>query len=96
MPYSAIITDAQKEHSLPDNKDYMDVRFNILQDGEVVAERRLAFPMGTDQETICAELKAYCTMFENDHALAAGAAKRSEDEAASEGVLSGLKGQEIQ
>jgi len=95
MPYTAKITDAKKEFSLPDNASYMDVRFDIMLDGEVVAERRLAFPMGTTEEAITNEVKAYCQMFENDHALAEEAAKRSEAEAESEGVLSSLKGQEL-
>jgi hypothetical protein len=95
MPYTAKITDATKEHSLPDNKDYMDVRFDIMLDGEAVAERRLGFPLGTTEEAILAELKAYCLMFENDHALAAEAAKRSEETAEAESVLSGLKGKEV-
>lgn len=95
MPYTAKITDAKKEFSLPDNASYLDVRFNILLDGEVVAERRLAFPLGTTKEAILAEVKAYCGMFENDHALAAEAQKRSEAEAEAEGVLEGLKGEEL-
>jgi hypothetical protein len=94
--YSAVIVDARKEFSLPDNASYLDVWFNILLDGEVVAEnRRLAFPLGTTEEEILAEIKKNCQMFENDHALAAEAAKRSEAEAEAENVLSGLKGQEI-
>ena len=95
MPYTAKITDAKKEFSLPDNASYLDVRFDILQDGEVVAERRLGFPMGTTEEAITAEVKAYCQMYENDHALAAEAAKRSEAEAEAEGVLAKLKGLEV-
>ena len=95
MPYTAKITDAKKEFSLPDNASYLDVRFDILQDGEVVAERRLGFPMGTTEEAITAEVKAYCQMYENDHALAAEAAKRSEAEAEAESVLANLKGLEV-
>lgn len=95
MPYTAKITDAKKEFSLPDNASYLDVRFDILLDGEVVAERRLAFPMGTTEEAITAEVKAYCQMFEQDHALAAEAAKRSEAEAEAESVLAKLKGLEV-
>jgi hypothetical protein len=95
MPYTAKIKDAKKEFSLPDNSSYLDIWFDILLDGEVVAERRLAFPIGTTEEAILAEIKAYCQMFENDHALAAGAAKRSEEEAEAEGVLSSLKDQEV-
>ncbi len=94
--YSAVIVDARKEFSLPDNASYLDVWFNIMVDGSVVAkDRRLAFPLGTTEEAILAEVKAYCQMFKNDHALAAEVAKRSEAEAEAESVLSGLKGQEI-
>lgn len=92
---TAKIVDAKKEFSLPDNSDYMDVRFDIMLDGEVVAERRLAFPMGTTEEAITAEVKAYCQMFKNDHALAAEAVKRSETEAEAENVFAGLKGKEV-
>ena len=95
MPYTAKIKDAKKEFSLPDNASYLDIWFDICLDGEVVAERRLAFPLGTTEQAIIAEVKAYCQMFEQDHALAAEAAKRSEAEAEAESVLSGLKGQEV-
>ncbi len=95
MSYTAKIKDAKKEFSLPDNASYLDIWFDILLDGEFVAERRLAFPLGTTQEAITAEVKAYCQMYENDHALAAEAAKRSEQEAEADSVLSGLKGQEV-
>ena len=94
--YTAKITDAKKEFSLPDNAFYMDVRFDILLDGlEFVAERRLAFPLGTTEEAITAEVKNYCQMFEDDHASAAKAALRSEAEAEADGVLSNLTGKEI-
>ena len=93
--YTAKITDATKEFSLPENKSYLDIRFDILLDGQVVAERRLGFPLGTDQDAILAELKKYCVMYENDHALAAEAAERSEKEAEGDKVLAGLKGVEV-
>ena len=93
--YSAVIVDAKKEFSLPDNSSYMDVKFNILLNGEVVAERRLAFPMGTTEEAITAEVKKYCGMYESDHALAEEAAKRSEKEAEADAVLQGLKNKEV-
>lgn len=93
--YSAKITDAKVMDYLADNTKVLDVSFDVLLDGEVVAERRLAFPLGTTEEAITAEVKAYCQMFENDHALAAEAAKRSEAEADAEVVLANLKGQEL-
>lgn len=95
MPYSAIIKDAKKEFSLSDNASYMDIWFDILLDGSAVAERRLAFPMGTTEDAILLEVKAYCQMFENDQALAAEAAKRSEQEAEAEGVLADVKGKTV-
>ena len=93
--YTANIKDARKEFSLPDNASYLDIWFDIILDGKIVAERRLAFPMGTSEEAIKLEVKSYCRMFENDHVLAAECAKRAEIEAKSEGILSNLKGQVI-
>jgi len=93
--YTAKITDAKVELSLPDNEKYLDVRFDILLNDKVVAERRLAFPLGTTEEAITAEVKKYCQMFENDHKLAAEAAERQAKEAEAESVLSNIKGQEV-
>ena len=93
--YTAKITEAKKEFSLSDNASYLDVWFDISLDGKVVADRRLAFPMGTTEEVILAEVKKYCQMFENDHALATQVAEKSEAEAEAESVLSSLKGQEV-
>lgn len=95
MSYKAKITKAQKGFSLPDNTSYLDVWFNILLDKKVVAERRLAFPIGTTEEAITAEVKAYCKMFEDDYALAEKVAKRSEEEAIADSVLENLKGKEV-
>jgi len=92
MLYTAQIKDAKKEFSLPDNASYLDIWFDILLDGEIVAERRLAFPMGTTKDAITAEVQAYCRMYENDHALAAEAQKRAVDDAEAEKVLDELKG----
>lgn len=92
MDYTAKIKDARKEFSLPDNDSYLDIWFDIFLNGEIVAERRLAFPMGTTKEAIFAEVKSYCRMYENDHALAEEAAKRAEKEAEAEEVLNELKG----
>ena len=95
MPYTAKITGAKKEFSLSDNASYLDIRFDICLEGEAVAERRLAFPLGTTEEAILAELKAYCRMFENDHLLAEQSAKTAEAEAKAEEVLGNLKGREV-
>ena len=93
--YTAKITGASREHSLPDNVDYIDVRFDILLDGKVVAERRLAFPLGTTEEAITEQVKKYCQMFEEDNTRAAEVKARSEAEAEADSVLKNLKGKEI-
>jgi len=95
MIYSAKITEAKKEFSLPDNKSYLDIRFDILREGKVIAERRLAFPLGTTDKEIFAELKKYCGMYQNDHKLAAEAGKRMKEEAEAEETLKGLTGVEV-
>ena len=95
MIYTAKIKDAKKDFSLANNDPFLDIWFDILCDGEIVAERRLGFPIETTQEAITAEVKAYCIMYENDYAGAAKAAERSEAEAEAEKTLSALKGIEI-
>lgn len=95
MPYSAKITNVKREFSLPDNAAYLDVSFDVLLDGDKVAERRHGFPLDTPAEAIEAEVKQYCVMFENDHALAAEAAERSKAEAAAEEVANSLIGKEV-
>lgn len=95
MPYTAKIREVNKEFSLPDNCSLLSVLFDILLDGEVVAERRLGFPVGTPEEEITAEVKKYCVMFENDHKLAAEAAERSEAEVAADEVAKSLTGREL-
>jgi hypothetical protein len=93
--YTAKITDAKTMDILSDNTKVLDVSFDIMLDGKKITDRRLAFPLGTTEEAILLEVKSYCTMFENDHALAEEVSKRSEMEAEAEGVLSSLKGQEV-
>lgn len=95
MSYTAKIKDAKKMDYLVDNSTVLDVWFDILLDGEVVAERRLAFPLGTAEEAVIAEVKAYCQMFENDHALAAGAKAKAEAEAVADETINNLKGVEV-
>jgi hypothetical protein len=95
MPYTATITDVKREFSLPDNAPYLDVWFNVLLDGEVVANRRFAFPLDTKEEVITDSVKQYCVMFERDHFLAAEADKRSESEVAANEIISKLKGQTL-
>jgi len=71
MLYSTKITGAEKGSVIKDGSLYLDVSFNILKDGEVVTERRLAFPMETTKAEVLAELEKYCVMFETDHASVA-------------------------
>ena len=95
MAYTAKIKDAKKGVMPTTGDPYMDIWFDISLDGEIVAERRLPFPMGTPVDAITDEIKKYLQMFENDHALAADAAQRSEAEAVSEEIFSALKDKEI-
>jgi hypothetical protein len=93
--FTAKIKSAKKEMSLVDNVSYLDIHIDILKDGEFVCERAFAFPLGTTEEAIKAEVAKYLVMFENDHKLAADAGARAEAEAEAEGVLNNLKDVEI-
>ncbi len=93
--YTAKITEAKIMDILADNSKVIDVSFDIMLEKKKIADRRLAFPLGTTDEEILQEVKSYCQMFENDIKSAEEAAKRSELEAEAEEVLSGLKGQVV-
>jgi len=90
--YTAIVTKAKKEFSLSDSSYYMDIWFDILIDEKKVADRRLAFPVGTTEEAILKELKSYCRMYKNDHKTAKEAEKRSKENMEADKVLNNLKG----
>jgi len=95
MLYTAKIKEVNKEFSLPDNCSLLSVCFDILLDGDVVAERRLGFPIDTSEEQITDEVKKYCVMYAQDHELAADAAERSEAEAGASEVIKNLVGKEL-
>jgi hypothetical protein len=93
--YTAKITDAKEEFIISDNAKVMDITFDILKDGKVVAERRLNFPLGTAEEDITQQIKDYLKMYEGDYAGAEKAAKAAEVKEASDKVLNSLKGREL-
>jgi hypothetical protein len=87
---TAKIKDVKKDVCIADNTPFLDVHFELLDDGEVVAERRHGFSLDTPEEAIADELGRYCTMWENDHKLAADAEKRAEAEKEADKVIEGL------
>lgn len=95
MGYTAKITEAREEFFLSENKPFMDIHFDILLDGKVVAERRLAYPIGTPASAIEADISAYCKMYEKDYELAAKAEANAKIKEESDKILNSLKGKEI-
>jgi len=95
MGYTAKITEAREEFFLAENKPFMDIHFDILQDGQKVAERRLAYPIGTPASAIETDVSNYCKMYEKDHELAAKAEANAKVKAESDKILDSLLGKEI-
>jgi hypothetical protein len=92
MGYTAKITDAREEFFLAQNASFMDIWFDILKDGVVVAKRRLAYPLGTAKEVIEKDVQNYPKMFEQDILTSEKAAKEAEAKLASVKILEELKG----
>lgn len=93
--YSARITEIKKDVVLSDGSQFIDVRFDILLDGEVIADRHLAFPIDATQEEIKAGVTANYRMYEADHiSVAKAEAQKAEDEATEE-LMAELTGQEL-
>jgi hypothetical protein len=92
MPqYTSKITDAKTEFFLAQNAEFMDIWFDILCDGVVVAKRRFSYPMGTPEEKIRADVANYPIMFENDIKTAAVAEANAKAKAEGQKVLEALK-----
>jgi hypothetical protein len=92
MLYTSKITDAKEEFSLADNAPFMDIWFDILCDGVVVAKRRFAYPMGTSEEKIRADVANYPVMYGNDIKTSEVAAANAKAKEEGQKVLSALKG----
>lgn len=95
MSYTAKIRAVNQEFSLADNAPLLSVHFDVLLDGEPVAERKLGFPIDATEDVITAEVKQYCVMYENDHELAKGAEERRKAESEAQVVADSLKGKEV-
>ena len=93
--YSAKIKKAEKGFSLSDNNSFLDVWVDIMLNGEIVAERRFAFPTEIKEEEILSQIKSYCKMFGDDKEISDKASERSKVEAEADKILSGLEGKEI-
>lgn len=93
--YSAKITEIKKDRVIADGSEFIDIRFDILLDGEVVADRHLAFPIGATQEEIRAGVTANYKMFEADHASVAKAEAQKVADEATEELVAELTGQEL-
>jgi len=94
MTYKTKITGVKKDFSLADNKPFLDVSFNILDEkGKIVGDRRLAFEYPGEGKAKEAEkeieetVARYAIMFTEDNKLAAEAEERSQAEKAADEVI---------
>lgn len=65
----ARITSVTKETLVEDGSQFLDVTFDILENGEVIATRKLGFPLGTPEDEIAEEVKRTAQGYKADIAL---------------------------
>ena len=93
--YGARITEIKKDRVLADGSEFIDISFDILLDGEVIADRHLAFDIDATQEEVKAGVTANYKMFEADCASVAEAEARKVQDEATEELVAELTGQEL-
>lgn len=93
--YTANIKSIEKTIFQVDNQTYLAVELEILNDGELVETRKLAFPLDTSEEAITAELAKYVATYADDQRLAAESAKVEAANKAADELITKLSGKEI-
>lgn len=91
----ARITSVTTETLVEDNSRYLDVTFDILSDDEVIATRKLGFPLDTPQEEIEQEVKKTAQGYKADLLLAASRQEQEETEAKAQEVIESLTNKEL-
>lgn len=76
--YKAQIVSIDKQHNQAENSDFLSVFFQILNDSEVVAEKREAFPLDTPSEDIGVAVKKHLDLYVYE--LEQNAARKEQDE----------------
>lgn len=100
MPKQAKIIDAHitsvtTETLVEDNSRFLDVIFDILQDDEVIATRKLGFPLDAPQEEIEQEVKKTAQGYKADLLLAESRKEQEETEAQAQEVIESLTNKEL-
>lgn len=95
MGYTAKITDAREEFFLAQNATFMDIWFDILKDGVVVAKYRRAYPLGTAKEVIEKDITNAPIQFAEDIRTSEVALANAKAKEESVKVLEELKGKEF-
>ena len=60
----------KKEHSIPDNKDYLKVSVSVMLGDEVVEVRHLGFDLDLDKEGLSKELQKFIDNYNSEKEMA--------------------------
>ena len=93
--HTLTITSIEKQHSIPDATDYLDVSWAITQDGTTIKEGRHGFPLDTPEDEITASLEKTLATHLEDETRAADNAKVEEIQKQADETIQNLAGIEI-
>lgn len=93
--HTLTITSITKQHSIPDDADYLDVSFSILLDVKTVFQGRHGFPLDTPEEEITQSLQAFLTTYLEDQERSITNAKVEELQKQADETIANLEGLEI-
>ena len=93
--HTLTISTITKQHSIPDDADYLDVAFVIRDEGEAIYTGRHGFPLDTPYEEITRSLQAFLTTHLEDQERSIANAKVEEIHKQADETTAKLEGLEI-
>lgn len=91
----ARITGITKETLVEDGSQFLDVTFDILADEEVLATRKLGFPLDTPEDVIAEEVKKTAQGFKADLALQESRQEQEEVDKQADETIESLTNKEL-
>lgn len=93
--YTSVITKAEKVTLQEDSSLFLDVKFDVLEDGIVVDTKKLAFAPDTSSEDILDEIRSYTKNYEAEIEFATVNAEKDEVLAEADATIESIIGQEV-
>lgn len=93
--YTSVITKAEKATLQEDGTMFLDVEFDILEDGKLVDTKRLAFAPETASEAILEEVKGYTQNYADEIQAAVVNAEADAELAKADETIDDIIGQKV-